>query len=406
MKYKAIIVILFSVLATGLCFSLSLLNLITENQIDMVYINEAVTMIEKNSQTDLHRVYDYSVVMARDADYSEKLNQAAKNRETIIDVMIDGESGKAIFYTNFFKEQKRQRNMFAFVIAIVFGVLFVICICYIIYLHYTLYKPFNTLKRFARDIAGGSLDIPLKMDKNNVFGAFTESFDIMREELKSAKNKENQANISKRELIAGLSHDIKTPVASIKAVSELLLAISEDEKLKSKYIIINEKAEQIDRLITDMFNATLEELGELKVTVKEHYSTELPGLIENCDYENRVTISEVPACMVVADALRLGQVLDNVLANSYKYAKTNIDIGFTMTKSHLEMDIHDFGNGVNEDELSAIFNKFYRGSNVGTEVGSGLGLYISKYLMEKQDGDIFGFNCDDGFTMKILIKLA
>lgn len=55
----------------------------------------------------------------------------------------------------------------------------------------------------------------------------------------TAKKKENQANTAKRELIAGLSHDIKAPVASIKAVSEVLLATSEDEKLKSKYTIIN-----------------------------------------------------------------------------------------------------------------------------------------------------------------------
>lgn len=70
------------------------------------------------------------------------------------------------------------------------------------------------------------------------------------------------------------------------------------------------------------------------------------------------------------------------------------------------MDVHDFGGGINEDELSAIFNKFYRGSNVHAESRSGLGLYISKYLMERQDGDIFGFNCDGGFTVKILIRLV
>ena len=87
----------------------------------------------------------------------------------------------------------------------------------------TVFKPFKKLQSFAVNVARGNLDIPLKMDKNNPFGAFTESFDIMREELAAARQSEYAANRSKKELVASLSHDIKTPVASIKAVSELML---------------------------------------------------------------------------------------------------------------------------------------------------------------------------------------
>lgn len=406
MKYKTIITILTAVFVTSLLVSLSLLENTVLEQVDMVYINEVVAMVEANTSLASPGLYDYYTIKSVEAGYNPAINNAIKNRETIVDATIDSVPSKIIFRTNFLGEQERQRNRIVLVVIFAFAIVFILCILYVTYLHYTLYKPFLTLKRFALAIAGGNLDIPLKMDKSNRFGAFTESFDIMREELKSAKNKENQANNSKRELIASLSHDIKTPVASIKAVSELLIAIQQDDKLQSKYIIINEKAEQINRLITDMFNATLEELGELKVTLTECYSTVLKELINSCDYENKATIQQIPQCLIMIDSLRLGQVLDNVFANSYKYAKTEIDVNFSLTETHLEMDIHDFGNGINEDELEAIFIKFYRGSNVDTQSGSGLGLYISKYLMERQDGDIFCFNCNDGFIVKIIIKLV
>lgn len=85
----------------------------------------------------------------------------------------------------------------------------------ILYLNYI--KPFRELQEFTTQIAKGNLELPLPIRRNNFFGAFTESFDLMREELKQARESEYQANISKKELIAELSHDIKTPVATIKA---------------------------------------------------------------------------------------------------------------------------------------------------------------------------------------------
>lgn len=102
------------------------------------------------------------------------------------------------------------------------------------------------------------MEVPLNMNKNNPFGVFTESFDIMREQLAAARKSEYEANRSKKELVASLSHDIKTPVASIKAVSELMLLRAMDAKDIRQLNMINAKAEQIDLMITDMFHATLE----------------------------------------------------------------------------------------------------------------------------------------------------
>jgi nitrogen fixation/metabolism regulation signal transduction histidine kinase len=119
-------------------------------------------------------------------------------------------------------------------------------------------NPFHKLQSFAGRIAAGDLDIPLEMDRENIFGTFTESFDIMRDELKTARENEIKANKSKKELIASLVHDITTPVASVKSAMDFLLLKINDENDIKIIDSANKKLEQIDTLINDMFHSTLE----------------------------------------------------------------------------------------------------------------------------------------------------
>lgn len=149
---------------------------------------------------------------------SESLNTAISHKDTILDIKI-GELivGKLIIYNNdaLILQSEKQTVIFAVITAILLQC--GICAGYFFYIQCKIIKPFRKLKRFAERIAKGNLDIPLEMDRHNLFGAFTESFDIMRSELKKARIAEARANTSKKELVAKLSHDIKTPVASIKA---------------------------------------------------------------------------------------------------------------------------------------------------------------------------------------------
>lgn len=412
MRSKLLIFIICITLSLGLFFSLNLIRDNETNTIDMVYVNEVVKTTEANWDIPIipeptDKIYEYKILSIDETNYNETLNNAYKDMDMIVDINIDGEIlGKIIFNTNLNEIQKQKQNKLTFAIVIIHGILLIVSISHILYLQFALYKPFRKLKKFASNVASGNLDYPIEMDKHNIFGAFTESFDIMRTELKKAKHNENLANISKKELIASLSHDIKTPVASIKAISELLIAMSMDEKYKVKLNTIYEKSEQINRLITDMFNSTLEELGELTVNNKEEYSNVLYQLIKNADYNNKVNIDNIPDCIIITDIFRLSQIFDNIIANSYKYANTNIDINFHLTSTHIEININDYGKGVSKDELPLIFNKFYRGQNTNGKDGSGLGLYISKYLMTKQNGDIVCYNRNDGFTVKIILKLV
>ena len=204
---------------------------------DTVMINEAVqsvqndwnTMEEHENQTGLDYVVinrEGIVVFQTKTGLSESVNAAARHRDTILDIEADGAVvGKIIIYNDEVRTLQTQKQTVIIVLAIAMLVECGICTGYIIYLNRMMIKPFHKLKGFAERIAGGNLDIPLEMDRQNLFGAFTESFDIMRSELKKARIAEAEANASKKELVAKLSHDIKTPVASIKAASEVGFAL-------------------------------------------------------------------------------------------------------------------------------------------------------------------------------------
>lgn len=420
MRVKWLLSTILIVFVAGLLLSLQVTNTKIRTDVDVVAVNELVKITESHWGNIQPEDYDGIrlpfVVLDLDGGVryqsaeglSASLNDALKNRDTVTDVMIDGMiAGKIIVHNDDQAIIENSKRRLVVVMMSTFLAMAALCIVYVLFLHHSVWKPFRRLQSFAVQVARGNLNIPLTMDKNNLFGAFTESFDIMREELAAARQSEYEANRSKKELVASLSHDIKTPVASIKAVSELMLIRASDDKVIKQLNMIHSKAEQINLLVTDMFHATLEELQELKVTVSEELSNVLSGMIANVNYDDQITCGPIPACMIVTDVTRLQQVFDNILSNSYKYAGTPVTITSRIQGEYLEVHVMDDGKGVDEDELPLLFNKFYRGHNAGARGGTGLGLFISRYFMRSMQGDIECHNrAGGGFTVILRIRLA
>ena len=390
----------------------------TDNLQDTVAVNEVSqsvqndwTFIENHiNQTNLdYVVLDTSgtVLYKTRQGLSESINMAIGNRDTILDIEVDGSIvGKIIVYNGETQFVQTQKQMISYIILVVILVQCGICIGYYLYIRHSVIKPFYKMKNFAERIAGGNLDIPLEMDRQNLFGAFTESFDIMRSELKKARAAEAKANASKKELVAKLSHDIKTPVASIKAASEVGAALASDDKVKSNYEQIIRKADQINVLVTNLFAATLEELQELSITPTDLESKELRALLENADYLYQAVIPTIPDCLIFADKLRLQQVFDNLFANSYKYANTRIEVTIRKESRYLAISIEDYGGGVKAEELPLIKEKFKRGSNTKNVDGAGLGLYISDYCMKQMKGRLDIENGENGLKATVLIAIS
>ncbi len=299
------------------------------------------------------------------------------------------------------------------------------------YIRKNILIPFRNLKEFAENVAQGRLDEPLLMDRDNMFGAFSESFDIMREELADAKERELGLQKKERELVASLSHDLKTPVTGIKLTAELMqmrLSVKTDETgllkgsetdnisftaeeidtINTDAKGIYEKAEQIDELLADLFTSTLDDLGEFKVVCRDEESKILKDIIKSADDRSLAVMYEIPDVIINIDRKRMAQVIGNVISNSYKYANTRIDIRFEISEKYLEMQIMDHGPGVPAHELDLITNKFYRGKDwQDTEKeGHGLGLYIAKTLMSKMKGDLIAQSDGKGLLITLVIPLS
>jgi signal transduction histidine kinase len=387
----------------------------TDNSQDAVAVNEVVQSVQNDwEKIEFHQNntrLDYTVLNS-DGDLlfqtksglSNSINTAIIHRDTILNIEMNGSNvGQIIIYNDSYNALQSRKHAIVIVLLAALFMQCAICVIYSVYLNCTVIKPFRKLREFAERVAGGNLDIPLEMDRHNLFGAFTESFDIMRSELKKARLAEAEANAGKKELVAKLSHDIKTPVASIKAAAEVGEALADNVKIKENYRQIICKTDHINTLVNNLFTATLEELTQLSVTPADMESTELKSLIENSDYLHRAAIPDIPDCLLFADKLRLQQVLDNIFANSYKYANTAIDVTVCLNDNQLAIAVEDYGGGVSANELPLLKEKFKRGSNTNNIDGAGLGLYISDYFMREMSGRLVVENGKNGLKVTLIL---
>lgn len=350
---------------------------------------------------------DGKILVRTNTGMPEDLGRATSERYTIRDIKVDGEVVGKLLISNDFTSMRSetQKNYERRFIIVALAEALLIAL-FLLWVYRNIIKPFEDLKEFASDIASGDLDKPLKMDRGNIFGSFTESFDIMRSELSEAKQKEYEAQRSKMELVSQLSHDIKTPVASIKALGELLEAQSTDPKTKERLGSIVTKADNIDAMVSDLFTETLTELNELNVETSEQESRILDRIIKDADHMDLVTGRNVEECIIMCDPLRVTQVVNNIIFNSYKYAGTKIHLESHIEDDYLVVSFTDEGGGVSDDEIPMITKRFRRGENAKGKPGSGLGLAIAYELMEKMGGDLEVANADKGLRVRLFFKIV
>lgn len=338
---------------------------------------------------------------------SETLNAAVQHRDTVLDVVRNGVVvGRVLLYNDSLaaiQAQRRAETVF-FIVALCLEA--VVCCGYLLYFNRAAIRPFRRLQGFAARVAHGNFDVPLDMDRHNLFGAFSESFDVMRDELKRARAAEAKANNDKKELIAKLSHDIRTPVASVKAAAETGAAVAESEKTAGIFRQINAKADQIDALVTNLFSSALEDLQQLRIELNDMGSDELTTMLQGADYLCRASAAVSPPCLLHCDKLRLQQVFDNLFTNAYKYAGTEIQVSYRLQSAFLAVEIEDFGGGVAEKELPLLTQKYRRGENAHGKQGAGLGLYICREFMQKAGGGLTLENTPRGFKATVEIPLS
>lgn len=308
-----------------------------------------------------------------------------------------------------------------------------ICIVFVTvvfgYVYVAILRPFDKMKGFADKIAQGNFDVPLQYERSNYFGAFTWAFDSMRREITKARACEKEAIENNKTVIATLSHDIKTPIASIRAYAEGLEAnLDSTPEKRQKYLqVITKKCDEVSKLTNDLFLHSLSDLDKLKMNPQ---TFELCGFMESAVTELMGAQQDIEfvkpgfTAMVFADENRLLQIVENIINNARKYAKTKITVSMSRcgdsadelqqgdTADGLQHEdiakimFRDYGSGIPDEDMPFIFDKFYRGKNCGNEQGSGLGLYIVKYIAEQMGGEIRLQNLSDGLEVVVILPLV
>lgn len=306
--------------------------------------------------------------------------------------------------TNLLNETREEQVKMAKQAVVLCLCLAVLCMVFVFtYLYVKIIKPFAKLERYAEQIAGGDFSIPLDCERTNFFGAFTWAFDHMRKEIVTARESEAQAVRENKTIIASLSHDIKTPVASIRAYAEGLEAnLDADYESRERYLqVIMRKCDEVSRLVNDLALHSLSELERLEIKAQSvNMQKLLIETVRDMGGTDIVLQEPVPDVFLSIDEKRMAQALWNVLENAVKYAPgSRIEMMARLLDGRYEIHIRDYGSGILPEDMPFVNRKFYRGKNVEDKPGSGLGLYIVDYIMERMHGGMILENRADGLEV-------
>ena len=279
-----------------------------------------------------------------------------------------------------------------------------------LFVYVTVLRPLKKISKYTSEIARGNTDIPLTYERGSEVGEFSWAFDSMRKELNKARASEKEAIENNKTVIATLSHDIKTPIASIRAYAEGLEAnMDSSPEKRAQYLqVIMKKSDEVSKVTDDLLLHSLSDMNRLKVEKKTfEIGAFTEGAVKDLDPDGKeITYSSKGVTAEVsADPGRLLQCVENLITNSRKYAGTKISVSLEKTENNVAILIKDSGKGIPDEDMPFIFDKFYRGHNHGQQPGSGLGLYIVKYLMTQMDGDIVLQNTGDGLLAKLVLPI-
>ena len=290
---------------------------------------------------------------------------------------------------------------------ICFGITAAFVLLLLLYLFIRIIRPFEKISAYPTELAKGNLTAPLKDSKSKYFGKFLWGLDLLREKLERQKTAELALQKQNKTMVLSLSHDIKTPLGVIELYAKALEKDLYKDEQKKKEIAksINSKCEEIRGYVNYIVKASGEDFLDFEVENGEFYLSELMNSI--CSFYTEklallkinFSVDSFSDCIISGDLQRSVEVLQNIIENAAKYGDgKEISISFSREDECQLVHIRNSGCTLSEDELPHIFDSFWRGSNVGSNSGSGLGLYICRTLMHRMNGDIFA-QTEDGYMI-------
>jgi len=284
----------------------------------------------------------------------------------------------------------------------------------------SLIEPLDLLSYGAGQIEEGNLDFKINYQGKDEFAKVCADFDKMRIRLQQSVQMQLKYEEDRKELVAGISHDLRTPLTAIKGYVKGLKdgVANTPEKFERYHDIIYNKACDMDMLVDKLFLFSKLDTGKFPFHFEKVYCNEFltsffksvtdeferKGL--NLIYENNCNNN----ILINIDHEEIGRGLMNILENSAKYKLNdygNVNITVKRQGDNIVLRIRDDGPGVLEENLLRLFVSFYRGDAARTNPseGSGLGLSIAEYIVKAHDGTIIAENMD-GLAITITLPIS
>lgn len=259
-------------------------------------------------------------------------------------------------------------------------------------------KPISAMRRVALELAKGNYERRTKICKNNEIGVLAQSMDKLAEKLEKNESERNAMEQMRLDFFANVSHELRTPITVMRGYAETLAdgIVTVEEKKQKYYQRMVAECQGMERLVGDLLTLSKVQNPHFEI-VKEPVNLIqiFYDILRNYkkiaqEKELQLQLRKNKDWVVMqGDYDRLRQLFQNILDNAMKFSPPNSTIRIDVEEAEkIKVIIEDEGVGIAEEELPYIFEKFYKSKLCQNEKGSGLGLVIVKYIVEKHDGNI------------------
>lgn len=269
-------------------------------------------------------------------------------------------------------------------------------------------EPLDILAGGVHELRDGNLDFRITYHHQDEFQPVCEDFNEMAGRLKESVQRLQQQEISRKELIAGISHDIRSPLTSIQAYVEGLIdGVAKTSESQSRYLqTIKTKAEDLEHIVAGLFFYSKMELGEYQdnsheLCLEQVIADTISPLQEEYFQKGLVISMDLEPVKLYADPVQIARIVTNILENSLKYknkSQGHLKISLRKTEAGSRLAFADDGPGVADEELPRLFEVFYRSdpARQNPNKGSGLGLAIVAGIVEHIGGSVRALHSELG----------
>lgn len=257
-------------------------------------------------------------------------------------------------------------------------------------------KPLTRMRQAAGELTAGNYQERTNVKGKNEIAILARSMDTLAERLEQNDIERREAEQLRLDFFANVSHELRTPITVMRGYSESLAdgVLSSEEKKQQYYQRMVTECQRMERLVGDLLTLSkvqnphfvIEKEPINLVQVFHDISRSYKSVMEEKHLKLQF-FSQEDLIFMLGDYDRLRQLFLNIIDNAIKFSEEGGTIWVTIKKTdRIEVSIRDEGIGIAKEELSYIFDKFYKSKLRQNAKGSGLGLVIAKYIVEKHDG--------------------